>query len=411
LRQTAWDLVVIDEAHRLRNVYRPQNKIANAIRDALRPFKKVLLTATPLQNSLLELFGLVSIIDEYAFGDLGAFRARFTRLGENEDFRELKERLAPLCKRTLRKQVLEYVRYTDRHAIVQEFIPSDDEQRLYDHVTEYLQQETLYALPASQRKLMTLILRKLLASSTYAISGTLAGLAGKLEQAEREATAVASAPDEVPENLEEYDDLVDEWDEDEEDVPKEKRIFTPEELAELRAEKEKLSNFHELAKSIVRNSKGEVLLTALRRGFEAASAARERQGEANKGGGALQSKAIIFTESRRTQEYLFRILHETEFAGKVMLFNGTNSDPTSMEIYRQWAVHHAGTDKISGSPAADMRQALAKESDGKQSTKPTLPSEQSALPRHPRRSRPATQSPLHRRMTPPAADLDAAVTD
>ena len=58
-----WDLVVIDEAHRLRNVYKPQNKIANAIRDALKSAPKLLLTATPLQNSLLELYGLVSFID------------------------------------------------------------------------------------------------------------------------------------------------------------------------------------------------------------------------------------------------------------------------------------------------------------------------------------------------------------
>jgi superfamily II DNA or RNA helicase len=353
LRQTPWDLVVIDEAHRLRNVYKPQNKIANAIKEALRPFKKVLLTATPLQNSLLELFGLVSIIDEYTFGDIGAFRARFTRLSENDDFHELKQRLAPICKRTLRKQVLEYVRYTDRHAIVQEFVPSAEEQQLYDLVSQYLQEDSLYALPASQRKLMTLILRKLLASSTYAISSTLAGLAAKLELAEREATAVETTPEELPENLEEYDELADEWEEGDTPDAAAKPVLTPAQLAEMRAEREKLEQFHRLAQSITRNSKGDVLLTALRRGFAAAASAQKRQGAA-----ALQSKAIIFTESRRTQDYLLRILQETEFADKVMLFNGTNSDAASRAIYQKWAARYAGTDKISGSPAADMRQAL-----------------------------------------------------
>jgi len=97
---------VIDEAHRLRNVYKPSSKIATAIKLAVAPFPKVLLTATPLQNSLLELYGLVSIIDDYAFGDFKSFRARFARLGNDADFAELKERLRPLCKRTLRKQVL-----------------------------------------------------------------------------------------------------------------------------------------------------------------------------------------------------------------------------------------------------------------------------------------------------------------
>ena len=178
--QTAWALVVIDEAHRLRNVYKTTSKIAVAIKQAVAPFPKVLLTATPLQNSLLELYGLVSIVDDYAFGDLKSYRARFTRLGNDSDFADLKERLKPLCKRTLRRQVLEYVKYTNRHALVQEFVPTPEEQRLYDLVSDYLQQPTLYALPASQRQLMTLILRKLLASSTYAIQhpgrpGTQAG--------------------------------------------------------------------------------------------------------------------------------------------------------------------------------------------------------------------------------------------
>lgn len=186
LRQVPWDLVVIDEAHRLRNVYKPNSRIANTIKDALAPYHKVLLTATPLQNSLLELYGLVSIIDEFTFGDLKSFKAQFARSGGEGNFAELKERLKPVCQRTLRRQVLKYIRYTNRIPITQEFYPSEVEQRLYDLVTDYLQSPSLYALPSGQRKLMTLILRKLLASSTFAISGTLAGLALKLEEAARE---------------------------------------------------------------------------------------------------------------------------------------------------------------------------------------------------------------------------------
>jgi len=354
LRQTPWALVIIDEAHRLRNVYKLSNKIANAIKQAVAPFPKVLLTATPLQNSLLELYGLVSIIDDYAFGDLKSYRARFTRLGNDDNFAELKERLKPLCKRTLRRQVLEYVKYTNRHALVQEFVPTPDEQRLYDLVSDYLQQPTLYALPSSQRQLVTLILRKLLASSTFAISGTLEGLARKLETAATEAEAVDSPPDDLPENWEELEELADEWDEDEEGTaPAERARLTLEQLVELKREMAQLREFHTLAKSIIKNSKGEVLLTALRRGVAAAAEAQKGQGAAT-----LQQKAVIFTESRRTQEYLFRILEQTEFAGKVMLFNGTNNDPTSKAIYARWMEQHAGTDHISGSPSADMRAAL-----------------------------------------------------
>ena len=302
LRQTAWNLVVIDEAHRLRNVYKNTSKIATSIKQAVAPFPKVLLTATPLQNSLLELYGLVSIIDDYAFGDFKSYRTRFARLGNDTDFAELKERLKPLCKRTLRRQVLEYVKFTNRHALVQEFVPSEEEQRLYELVSDYLQRPTLYALPASQRQLMTLILRKLLASSTYAISGTLEGLVHRLEAAAVAATSVTASPEELPVDLEDLDELTDEWEgEDDGTAPPDRTRLTPDQLVELRQETEQLRQFNRLARSIVKNSKGEVLLTALRRGFAAAAEAQQNQGAAT-----LQQKAVIFTESRRTQEYLFQ---------------------------------------------------------------------------------------------------------
>lgn len=357
VRQTPWDLVVIDEAHRLRNVYKASNKIANAIKSAIAERPKTLLTATPLQNSLLELYGLVSIIDEFTFGDLRSFRSQFTRMNTANDYRALQERIRPICQRTLRRQVLPYISYTNRHALVQEFIPNDDEQRLYALVSEYLQSPRLYALPASQRQLMTLILRKLLASSTYAISDTLLGLANKLESSEKAQAALDAPPDDLGENFEALPEIEDEWLEDEPDEDA-AQINTPQQLSpeqrqELRLEKEKLRQFHDLAKSIQKNSKGEVLLSALRKGFEAANRAR-----AEHQNGALQQKAIIFTESRRTQEYLLRLLEASEFKGKIVLFNGTNNDSKSAEIYRSWLERHKGTDYVTGSPTADKRAAL-----------------------------------------------------
>jgi superfamily II DNA/RNA helicase len=168
------------------------------------------------------------------------------------------------------------------------------------------------------------------------------------------ATAVDTPPEELPADWEALDELADEWEEDADDAAQPKRArLTTEQLAGLRQEMAQLRQFHALAKSILKNSKGEVWLTALRRGFAAAAQAQQSQGAAT-----LQQKAVIFTESCRTQEYLFRVLAQTEFAGKVMLFNGTNNDPTSKAIYQRWLAQHAGTDRITGSPSADMRAAL-----------------------------------------------------
>lgn len=345
IQQVKWNLVVIDEAHRLRNVYKPTNRIANAIKNAVAPFPKILLTATPLQNSLLELFGLVSVIDDYTFGDLKSFKSQFTNLTSQKDHADLKARLKPICQRTLRRQVLEYVPYTNRKAIVQEFHPSAAEQKLYDLVSDYLQRPNLFALPAGQRQLMTLILRKLLASSTFAISGTLGALSAKLETIAAEQTAAEIKPEEVAPDFETIDETEEEWTEDE-TPPDEKRRYTPEELEQMGDEVNDLKSFQSLAQSIIKNSKGEVLLAALKRGFAAAI---------EKG---AQKKAIIFTESRRTQEYLRALLETTEYAGKIVLFNGTNTDPKSKEIFRAWLEKHKDTDRVTGSPSADMRAAL-----------------------------------------------------
>ncbi|MGQ0764989.1 MAG: DEAD/DEAH box helicase [Gemmatimonadota bacterium] len=162
--RTPWDLAVLDEAHRLRNVYKPSNVIANSLKRSLGRAHKLLLTATPLQNSILELYGLVSFIDEHAFGDLNSFREQFTSLGDHLRFKALRSRLRPLCHRTLRRQVTQYISYTQRRPILEKFAPDEAEDRLYNLVSEYLQRDNLQALPKSQRSLLTLVLRKLLAS-------------------------------------------------------------------------------------------------------------------------------------------------------------------------------------------------------------------------------------------------------
>jgi superfamily II DNA or RNA helicase len=343
VRQVDWDLVVIDEAHHLRNVYKPTNRIANTVKDAIARAPKLLLTATPLQNSLLELYGLVSVIDDYTFGDLKSFKSQFLRIGSVESFDDLKQRLRPICQRTLRRQVLEYIKYTNRVPITQGFYPTENEDRLYNLVSEYLQRPSLYALPPSQRQLMTLILRKLLASSTYAISGTLEALSKRLETIVSKKAQPQALEEAISQNFEGYDEEKDEWEEAVDDTEK---AYSPDELKTIREEITSLRDFHDLARSIQKNSKGEVLLTALQNGFAMA---------AEKG---ARRKAVIFTESTRTQQYLKRILEDAGYEGKLVLFNGSNGDPESRKIYTKWLAAHEGTDRITGSKTADMRAAL-----------------------------------------------------
>src|SRR5688572_10823970 len=339
---TPWDLVVIDEAHRLRNVYKPSNIIANTLKGALGHSHKLLLTATPLQNSLLELFGLVSFIDEHTFGDLQSFREQFVNLNQAQVFETLKSRLKPLCHRTLRRQVTAYVPYTRRHALVEEFTPEEGEDKLYNLVSEYLQRPNLQALPASQRTLMTLVLRKLLASSTFAIAGALNSISDRLKKKLRKQEPPPEAlVDELDQDYEALDETAEEWTEDE---PME--IISEADRAAIEAEVADLDAFSQLATSIDHNAKGKALLKALTVAF---AKAKEL--------GAAE-KAIIFTESRRTQNYLLRVLADSRFSEGIVLFNGSNTDERSKSIYASWLEKHRDTDRVTGSKSADMRSAL-----------------------------------------------------
>ena len=174
---------MFDEVHRLRNVYKKGNIIARTLKNAMAHVQsKVLLTATPLQNTLLELYGLVSIIDDRVFADLDSFRAQFTANNRGgQALATLRARLAPVCKRTLRQQVQPYVSYTARRAIVQEFTPTAEERELSRLVADYLRRPNLQALPEGQRQLISLVLWKLLASSSRAIAGALATMAERLQ--------------------------------------------------------------------------------------------------------------------------------------------------------------------------------------------------------------------------------------
>lgn len=343
-----WDLVIIDEAHRLRNVYKPSNKIAKKIKTALANSPKVLLTATPLQNSLMELYGLVSFIDEYTFGDVKSFRAQYARITSQAVYAELKARLKPICHRTLRRQVLEYIKYTNRIPITQEFIPSKDEQDLYEMVSTYLQRDNLQALPTSQRKLMTLVLRKLLASSTFAIAGALDSLVRKLQRMlkknDRLERYFGDFLEEGGDDEDILSELRDEYGLDNDEILPEPLSQT--DIEAIEKEIDDLSVFRDLATSIQENTKGLALLEALEVGFKKTSLL-----------GAL-NKVIIFTESRRTQDYLVKLLEKNGYADKLVLFNGSNADPLSRQIHTDWKQQYQGTDRFTGSRTADMRSAL-----------------------------------------------------
>jgi len=352
IRAVPFDLVVIDEAHKLRNSYRTNNKMGQNIKWALEDRKKCLLTATPLQNSLVELYGLSTMLDDHIFGDVNSFRSQYANVGS--DLKSLQTRLKSFCHRTLRRQVVEYIQYTARRPITVKFRPTDDEQKFYETVSDFLNREDSYSIPSRQRHLTTLLVRKLLASSSYAIANTMDSMRSRLEQMlpSEEVRQDNRRRDDV-----EFIDSLIETEEFESDyldealdgtLDEEEQCSKPEtiDVGKLKSEIAELSRYSQWARSIGIDTKSRSLLKAFELGFEEL----EKMG-ANK-------RALVFTESRRTQDYLKNFLEANGYSGQIVLFNGSNTDADSKIVIDQWLDSNQGTGRASGSRQIDARTAL-----------------------------------------------------
>ncbi len=347
-----WDLVVIDEAHKLRNAYRPSNKIGQRIRWATDGIKKILLTATPLQNSLTELYGISTLIDENIFGDLPSFRSQYMNAGA--DLNDLRPRLQSFCWRTLRRQVLEYVRFTERRLITLPFTPSEQEHDLYLSVSEFLKSEDKYSLPQGQKHLLILLVRKVLASSPQAVAGTLEMIRDRLTRLKQEYQKKQTDLEQLI--IDDYvdDDLLDKLLEDQEDLETETANLPDDsnkqerklDILKLDTEIADLNGFIRTARGFKTDSKSTALITALNTGFSQMQTM-----------GAAQ-KAVIFTESRRTQAWLKEFLEANGYQDQVLTFNGSNKDEASGRIYEQWLQKNKDSGRASGSKPVDLRTAI-----------------------------------------------------
>lgn len=343
-----WHLVVFDEAHKLRNVYKADARSrASRLREALKSAPKLLLTATPLQNNLMELFGLVSVVDEHFFGTPDVFRAEFAGRADARRLKLLGDRLKPISIRTLRRQVQRdgLIKYTNRLARTYDFTPSRLESELYERLSRYLQEPGTIALGTAGRQLVTMNIRRILGSSSFAVAQTLDKILTRLERQ----LAVST---ETLDDLDGIDAIGEDWreagveaeadgadDDSDDDLSGTNAARLAEEISELTA-------LRDLARSISGNAKADALVKALPAVLDEIAAR----------GGAR--KVVIFTESKRTQAFLRDTLAANGFAGQIAILNGDNADPDSQEIYRDWVAAHAGSDRLSGSRTADMKAAL-----------------------------------------------------
>ena len=310
-----WDLCCIDEAHNLRN---PHGRMATALRNALRDVPKLLITATPIQNSMKDLRALTELIDEYLPTD--------SKKNSSEPW-------TPLLVRTLRKD--SGVNFVNRIAVTYNFKLNAAEQRLYARMEEFLRQDNLHCLNVGNRQLLKMTLRRLLASCPSNLAETLKRLAERLREL---ASPSAFTPDlnTSAEELKEMEKIL--------LKPKHyRRNLTSVELEELRHEAEELRELHQLASQTHSAGKSQSLILAL----------EERLKHSGK------RKVVVFTEFLQAQQFLFNLLQSIPaFKGRVVMINGDNLNPQAKAIYSDWEEKFQTSKRLKHNPNLDRKTAI-----------------------------------------------------
>ena len=316
-----WDFIIIDEAHNLRNVFHG-TKRAKRLYEFTKGIPKILLTATPLQNSLSDLHGLISYIDPRILGSEKVFNKKFI---EGQDYAELKRKLLPVLYRTLRRDVRKYIDFKNRECRTIDFALSPDEVELYMMVNSFLKKEVLRSIPSTNKGLIIMVIRKLLASSSYALIETFEILKNRLQRL-YEGTSSLNAQEGFDLFWDFVEDEIDESAFDE--IDDENILF---QKHQIQMEMNEIDAIINMASRIKNNAKIKALKTAIHTAFEY----QEKQ--------SIPKKVVVFTESKRTQQYIAEELIKDGFdEDDVLLFNGDFNDVRTKEIYRAWQVKNFG---------------------------------------------------------------------
>ena len=142
LKKRDWDMIIVDEAHSMKNSFTQKHRL---LKELSRKFT-LLLTATPIENNLQELYNLVELVKPGTFGTLNEFRNRYcddSQMRTIDSFfkDELQQILSKVVIRTTRKQVKKYIKFTDRIPHSEILKPTDNERELYDKITKIIQEK------------------------------------------------------------------------------------------------------------------------------------------------------------------------------------------------------------------------------------------------------------------------------
>lgn len=178
-----WDIVVFEEANALSSVYlEDSGKQAKVLKEFSKDTFRILLTGTPIEKNIMDLYGLIYFIDEHVLPDPEIYMKRYLRKPEN--YPELASKVSKYCFRTLRCQAKQYAKIPERLHITIEYEPSENEKELYKLLFEYIEKPNKTAFPKIEQYDLALMLLGILSSSTAAIKASFKNIIKRLGNSE-----------------------------------------------------------------------------------------------------------------------------------------------------------------------------------------------------------------------------------
>jgi SNF2 family DNA or RNA helicase len=163
-----WDLVIVDEAHKLKNRKTKNWELINRLRKKYL----LLLTATPIQNDLKELYNLINLLKPGQLGSAQHFTASFIEQRRKpKNPVELREALSQVMIRNKRSEGGIY--FTNRNVTSIPLELSVQERELYEAVSSFVKEEYLKRRAEKGNVLPLITLQREICSSPYAALPTL----------------------------------------------------------------------------------------------------------------------------------------------------------------------------------------------------------------------------------------------
>lgn len=350
IQNNKWDFVVVDEAHRLKDIYDIKSAIGDSIRASTLPHKKLLLTSTPFQSTMKRLFRIANMVDKYIFGDQRSYNYQFVSITDDINYKDLGKRLESVMSRTEAKRVPDFIGKARKSEILVQYEGNDIERDYITAMNNYFIDSSKFGLPSEKASLQSLALYKQVTLSPKIAMGGLGIIDQGLEILRKGEDQSDFLIEKFSEDIETLPWIKNEWFRSTQEVLDIKDFKSIQK--DVEEEKKRLLLLREYVLAVKKDSRLNAFMAGLNKSEELIRSIKGKK------------RILVYTESLQAQKYLVFMLRDARKKG-VYYINATNKDEESEKIYKAFIRNKKNRFLITGIEEIDRRTAIIQEFEAK----------------------------------------------